>query len=144
MRYKKHITSILIVGCIGGILVFSWLNQYSNLSMKIVPKQVDKVFIKVIPEVIEITDEAEIHLVIEKLQLEKWKIKRTSDLLYAPNLFVRFKEGEVIGLFSSGEKYAKIETTLKSEYYIVPTEIYDDIVSIFNKYKKEDPVEQKL
>lgn len=93
MSLKKNVISIYIVGCIAVALVFSLHNQNNNSSMQIVPKQVNKVFIEVMPEMIEITDKAEIINVIDKLQLDKWDKKTSWDLKYAPNLFIGFKEG---------------------------------------------------
>ncbi len=140
MKYKKSVISIIVIGCIAAVLVFSWNRQYNDLSLKIVPKQVNKVFIEVMPEMIEITDKKAIDNVIDKLQLHKWTKKKSWDLLYAPMLFVGFEEGEFIGLFGPNEKYAKIETEQKSEYYIVPPEIYNDIYFIFLANKDQNDI----
>lgn len=129
---KLKIITITISISVMVILVVIFLNANNNLVNTIVPKQVEKVSIEVMPEVVNITDETEINKVITELKLEEWEKIKEWDLQWSPNLFISFKEGEYIGLFGSGEKYGKVEKQGRGEYYIIPNEIYDNILSIFN------------
>ncbi len=132
MTYQKTIIFIAVI--ILAAVAAAGEVEHNTLVKDIVPKQIDKISIEVMPKSVDITDKGEIDKIIDKLQLEKWSRKKEWDLQYFPSLFISFQEGEFIGLFGSGEKYAKIETEGKGEYYIVPTEIYDDIMQIYQKH----------
>ena len=134
MTYQKTIIFIAVIILAAVASAVYWEVEHNTLVKDVIPEQIDKISIEVMPKSVDITDKGEIDKIIDKLQLEKWSRKKEWDLQYFPSLFIGFQEGEFIGLFGSGEKYAKIETEGKGEYYIVPTEIYDDIMQIYQKH----------
>ncbi len=133
MNYKKStLVSIAILMVMVG-LTFILKTQQESLFKTIVPVDIEKISIEVMPETQEFTDKLEIDNLINNLQLEKWNEKESWDLELAPILFISFQEDEYIGLYSKEDNYAKIESEGKIEYYIIPEEVYDDIRQIYNK-----------
>lgn len=147
MKERRKYIAVTIVVVMIICAFFVWKISSKKLINEIIPKDAKTVGIEKMPDSIEINDRIVIKDLINKLRIDEWVVKNKWDLSFAPNFFISFKPDEYIGLFGSGEKYAKVVTEKSVQYYIIPSQIYDDIKLIYDANKppvvKETSVKDK-
>lgn len=138
---KKNL--ILLIICTAIIVLVSCQTEEMYLVDILFQEPVSELSIeKLGDDSVTIKDAEQVNKIISILNIEQWKKIKEWDLSYFPNLFIVIEDGKFIGLFDSGEKYAKVEMPGQSEYYEIPEDIYDQIL---NKYLEsvieENPTE---
>lgn len=135
---------ILLVLCTIIFILVSCQTEEINLADKLFEKPVSELSIEKLGDVsIAIEDTEQINTIIDILKIEQWNKIKEWDLSYFPNLFIVIENGKFIGLFDSGEKYAKVEIFGQSEYYQIPEDIYDQILDKYlENIQKENPISE--